>query len=146
MLGFVAPVVLAGSTAYAAKGVKKNIAPGQTQSFTGQVTQLRHTPGGASFHLRTAGSHKKAGGANRHHSHEMHVTGATRFVGAGGGRVGMASLRDGEHVRVRANGTNAEQIHVFGHHHYTASFHRHRPRHGAVHTHHYHARSHHHRR
>jgi hypothetical protein len=150
---------LAASIAEAAKGVKKVRAVGDQHTLTGEVVNVTHKNGVGSFHLRMARNHKKlarggAGGNGNHRGEEFHVTSATRFMGGGGGNVGLASLRRGERVQVRANGHQAEKVQILGrqnstgnqrHHYVNGSYYRHHragfvQRHPTTHAAHHHHR------
>jgi hypothetical protein len=143
------------SSAEAAKGVKKVGQVNGQRTITGEVIAVNHQKG--TFHVRTAHHHKKlgagnggnvakpanapnaAGGKRHHHGDEFNVNSATRFEHHGGGAASLASLHQGERVRVRAVGHQAENVHILSHAHSRGNFQRHRPNR-------YHPPYHHHRR
>ncbi|MBI3863160.1 MAG: hypothetical protein HY290_14815 [Planctomycetia bacterium] len=126
-------------TAEAAKGVKK-VAPanGAPRTVSGVVLNVAHRNGSGSFHLRTAQHHKKRGVVNagapvananaQFHSHQFHVTAATRFAHQNGTPASFAALHRGERVRVQATGQQASAVQILSNHRAPGSFARNRTR------------------
>lgn len=143
----VAMFLAAGTTAEAAKGVKKAAAADTPRTVAGEVLRVTHHNGGASFHVRTAYHHKKLGmpnqgavaggqvqgqaqpqGQMQHHGHEFNVTAATHFEHANGTPATLAALHQGERVRVQAVGHQASNVQIISHQRMRGTFNRSRTR------------------
>ena len=108
------------------------------RTISGVVLGVTHKNGGASFHLRTAQHHKKMGAVNpaagagggvaggNHHGHQFNVTAATHFGRQNGAPASLASLHQGERVRVQAAGHQAMNVLILSQHRTRGSFTRHR--------------------
>jgi hypothetical protein len=141
-------LVTAAATAEAAKGVKKaGAANGQHRTLTGIVQNITpNQTGYGTFRLRTAYHHKKMGlnnaalnGANANAAagngangngqngiHELTVGTNTRFEFYNGTMALPTVLKNGQHVRVRTTGQQAEIVQVMNHQRSLGSFSRHR--------------------
>jgi hypothetical protein len=143
----VACFLAVGTTAEAAKGVKKAAAPDTPRTVAGEVLRVTHHNGGASFHVRTAYHHKKRGmpsqgasagvqaqgqaqpqGQMHHHGHEFNATTATHIEHANGTPATLAALHQGERVRVQAVGHQASNVQIISHQRMHGTFNRSRAR------------------
>lgn len=133
-------LVAAGIPAEAAKGVKKaNSTNGQHRTMTGIVQKISPDKTGyGTFQLRTAYHHKKTGvnavngvnnataGNGSNGIHELNVGSGTRFELYNGTMAPLTALKNGQHVRVRMTGQQAEIVQIMNHQRSAGNFSRHR--------------------
>jgi hypothetical protein len=133
VLGLAFVLTVEDSTAEAAKGVKK------TGLYTvyGRVMRVQRGNGSGRFLVTTAYHHKKAaaaanlaGGAAARPRERVFLVGpATQFIAVRGPTsipASFASLRQGERVRVRAQGQQAAIVQIFPQHNHPGTMQRHR--------------------